>query len=86
MTFGPVPKTPKRKPDSSLVFENKNHTFLLIGALFIVLGFTAMYLEGQYEGFISLTVSPVVILAGYGLVGYGILWRPDPDKKYSDME
>lgn len=74
-----MPKSPKRKRSSVLVFEKHNYVLLLVGLLCIVAGFTAMYLDGQFEGFVSLTVAPILILAGYGIVGYGILWRPSPD-------
>lgn len=50
---------------------------LAVSVLLIVIGFVAMYLDGQFLGFISLTVSPLIIVGGYGLLVYAILWRPD---------
>jgi hypothetical protein len=35
-----------------------------------------MYLEGQFLGVISLNVSPILILAGYAGLIYGIMHRP----------
>ncbi|HKL89171.1 MAG TPA: DUF3098 domain-containing protein [Salinibacter sp.] len=67
----------RRKRPSALVFERRNYLFLALGVFLIVVGFVAMYLEGEFLGFISLNVSPIVILAGYAGVVYAILWRPD---------
>jgi uncharacterized membrane protein HdeD (DUF308 family) len=52
---------------------------LLLGAVLIVIGFTAMYLENQYQGFISLYVSPVLIIGGYAEIIYALLWSPSDD-------
>jgi len=81
-TAGVMPKSSKRH--SALVFEKRNYVLLLAGLFLIVVGFTAMYLDGQFEGFISLTVSPLLILAGYGIVGYAIMWWPTPDEQNAD--
>jgi hypothetical protein len=67
----------KRKRRKALVFEKRNYMLLLAGLLLIVVGFVAMYLEGEFLGFISLSVSPLMILAGYGVVGYSLLWWPE---------
>lgn len=72
-------KSSKQKRRSALVFEKRNYMLLLAGVLLIVVGFTAMYLEGEFLGVISLTVSPVLILAGYGVTGYALLWWPDEE-------
>jgi hypothetical protein len=71
----------RRKRSSVLVFERRNYLLLLAAVLLIVAGFVAMYLEGQFLGFISLNVSPIVIIAGYAGVIYAILWRPDEEEQ-----
>jgi hypothetical protein len=45
-------------------------------AALIVFGFVAMYLDGQFLGTVSLTVAPLIIVAGYALLIYAILTRP----------
>ena len=73
-----MPQSSRRQNRSgTLVFANWNYVFLLIGVALIVVGFTAMYLEGQYLGFISLYVSPVLIIGGYAEIIYALLWAPD---------
>ena len=41
--------------------------------LLIVGGFAAMYMENEINGFISLYVSPIVVMAGYVLVIFAII-------------
>ncbi len=79
-----MPKSSKQKRRRALVFEKRNYLLLLGGLLLIVVGFTAMYLEGEFLGFVSLTVSPLLILAGYAVVGYGLLWWPDDEADAAD--
>jgi uncharacterized membrane protein HdeD (DUF308 family) len=76
-----MPKSSRRKRPSPLVFERRNYLLLLLGVLLIVAGFVAMYLEGEFLGFVSLNVSPITIVAGYATVIYAILWRPDEADK-----
>lgn len=74
-------KSSRRKRPSPLVFERQNYLLLLLSVLLIVVGFVAMYLEGEFLGFVSLNVSPIVILAGYAGVIYSILWRPGEESE-----
>ena len=75
-----MPQSSERRGRSrSLVFERRNYLLLLLGAALIVIGFTAMYLENQYQGFISLYVSPVLIIGGYAEIIYALLWSPSDD-------
>jgi ABC-type Fe3+ transport system permease subunit len=81
-------KASKRRSSSSpsrLVFDSTNYLGLVVSTLLIAIGFVAMYLDGQFQGFVSLTVSPLLILAGYGGLIYAILWRPD-DESPADEE
>lgn len=75
-----MPKSSKRKRSSPLVFEKRNYLLLLVSVLLIVVGFGAMWMEGEFLGFVSLNVSPVVIVAGYAGVLYAILWRPNDEE------
>lgn len=54
---------------------------LLVSVLLIVVGFLAMWMEGAFLGFISLNVSPIVIVTGYAGVIYAILWRPSDEEE-----
>lgn len=67
----------KRKKDDQkpMLFTPLNYKLMGLGLLFLVIGFTAMRLENELHGFISLYISPVVIIAGYATVLYAILKR-----------
>jgi len=76
-----MPKSSKRRDRSGLlVFEKRNYLLLLLGVALIVVGFTAMYLENQYQGFISLYVSPILIVGGYAEIIYALLWSPSDEE------
>ena len=76
-----MPKSSKRRGRSGkLVFENRNYVLLLIGVALIVTGFTAMYIENAYQGFVSLYISPILIVGGYAEIIYALLWSPSDDE------
>lgn len=75
-----MPKSSTQKSPSPLVFEKRNYLMLLVSVLLIVVGFLAMWMEGEFLGFISLNVSPVVIMVGYAGVLYAILWQPNDEE------
>ena len=77
-------KRNRRVTDNAPMFFSA-YNFKLIGiAIFlIVAGFTAMYLENEVKGFISLFISPIVIMAGYILVIFSIM-KHDRQEHSSD--
>lgn len=63
----------KGEPEKPMLFSSGNYMFMLIGIMMVVTGFLAMYIESQEKGFISLYVSPIVIIAGFIVVAVSIL-------------
>ena len=61
-----------KKSNTSMFFSAFNYKLLGIAVLLIVGGFAAMYMENEINGFISLYVSPIVVMAGYVLVIFAI--------------
>lgn len=59
-----------------MVFDRQNYILLIIGVAAIVVGFALMRIENEVEGFLSLYVSPLLLLGGYLEIIYAILWRP----------
>ena len=57
----------------SMVFESFNYKLLALGLILITAGFTAMYLENEISGVISLFISPIVIMAGYVTIIFSIM-------------
>lgn len=64
-----------KKDTKPMFFTPLNYKILGLGILLVVIGFTAMRLENEVYGFVSLYISPVVILAGYVSVVIAILKR-----------
>lgn len=63
----------RTKDTKPMFFTPLNYKILGAGILLIVAGFTAMRIENEVYGFVSLYISPVVILAGYATVVVAIL-------------
>lgn len=70
----------KKTNRSALVFASQNYLLMALSVALIVIGFVAMYLDGQFLGVVSLTVSPIMIVSGYALLIYAILWRSDDEE------
>ncbi|SHE42890.1 hypothetical protein SAMN05443144_101276 [Fodinibius roseus] len=60
----------KKKP---MIFSAWNYKILAVGLLLVIVGFSAMYIENEVKGFISLYLSPVIIMTGYVSVIVAIL-------------
>jgi hypothetical protein len=76
-------KSRRKKPSAEqqpMLFDTSNYIWMAGGVGLILLGFLIMYLESEVRGFWSLYVSPVVVLAGFGVVAYSIM------KKRGDLE
>lgn len=56
-----------------MLFSSWNYKVLSLGLLLVIIGFTAMYLENEVNGFISLFISPIVVMAGYVTVIFAIM-------------
>ncbi len=68
-----VAKQTTRSGSDSMLFSPWNYKVLIVGFLLVVIGFTAMYLENEVQGVISLYISPIVIMAGYITVIFAIM-------------
>ncbi len=63
----------KAKENKPMLFSALNYKLLGLGVLMVIVGFTVMRLENKVDGFVSLYISPIVILAGYIVVIVAIL-------------
>lgn len=66
-----------------MLFSSANYRWLGIGCLLLLIGYTAMRLENEVHGWVSLYFSPIVLLCGYLIVIYAIL---KPHRDSSDPE
>ncbi len=62
-----------KKQSDPMLFSPLNYKLLGLGVLLVIAGFTGMYLENEFKGFISLYISPIVIMSGYITVIFAIL-------------
>lgn len=76
-------RTSRSRPSRPFVFTRRNYVLIIAGVLAVVVGYALMAIENEVYGFISLYVSPIIILGGYVGVIYGIMWRPNDEKSPS---
>lgn len=67
---------------SKLPFGKKNYQLMVAGLLIITLGFIIMMLDTEPHGFgfLGITLSPVVVLTGFVVEVFAILYTPKQDK------
>jgi len=68
----------------AMVFTRHNYLLLGLGLVMIVGGYVIMRMENEMDGFISLYVAPLILLAGYLEVIYAILWRPAKESEATE--
>lgn len=68
----------KLKPTDKInfVFGKNNYKIFLIGLGILVLGFILMIGKENIFDFRKITLAPIVIIAGFITIGYGILVKP----------
>ena len=68
---------------SNLPFGKKNYQLMVGGLLIITIGFILMMLDKEPHGFgfLGITLSPVVVLIGFIVEVYAILYTPKDENK-----
>ncbi|MBN8578311.1 MAG: DUF3098 domain-containing protein [Cyclobacteriaceae bacterium] len=63
---------------SKLAFGKRNYQLMIAGLLLLVIGFTIMALDSEPYGFgfLGLTLSPIIVLAGFITEIVAILYTP----------
>jgi ABC-type Mn2+/Zn2+ transport system permease subunit len=64
------------KEQGVLLFSKKNYTLMLIGLGLIALGNILMIGNEDIYSFTKITLAPVLIMAGFVLEIYAIMFRP----------
>ncbi|MVN21572.1 DUF3098 domain-containing protein [Mucilaginibacter arboris] len=59
------------------VFGKSNYRWLLISMAIVVIGFMLMIGDTDIYDFRKIVLSPIVVLAGFGVGFYAILKKPD---------
>ncbi len=68
-----MPKAKQATDSKPMFFSAFNYRLIGLAVLLIVGGFTAMLMENEVKGFISLYVSPIVVMIGYVVVIFAIM-------------
>ncbi len=84
-----LPKKQKNKQEqnkaaeiaATMPLEAVNYIMIALGALVIAASYWGMYLEREVDGFFTLFISPVTLIGAYLWVAFGVLYRPNRDKK-----
>ncbi len=58
------------------VFGKENYKFLIAGVVVVLLGFILMSGTENIMDFRKITLAPIVVIAGFIIVTYGILKKP----------
>lgn len=64
------------KASNQMPFDRLNYLLLAGCVGLIAIGYIIMRMDNQVDGFVSLYVSPIILLAGYLGVIYAIMKRP----------
>jgi len=72
----PQQKGRKGRRSVQMVFTRTNYLLLLLGLAIVVVGYVIMRMENEVDGFLSLYIAPVMILAGYLEIMYAIYYQP----------
>ncbi|MFC2086032.1 DUF3098 domain-containing protein [Bacteroidota bacterium] len=66
----------RRQQHLAMPFHARNYALMTAGLVVITIGYVIMALEQEVDGFLSLYVSPILLIAGYLEIIYAIVWRP----------
>jgi hypothetical protein len=66
-------KSSKSSDSQPMFFSSFNYKLIGVAIFLIITGFASMYMENEIDGFISLFISPIMIMAGYIIVIFAIL-------------
>lgn len=92
--MSPKPKTAKpnaeAKPKLEFIFNRSNYRLVILGLIFITLGFILMIGGGSDDpnvfdrsmfNFRRITLAPILVLIGYIIQVYAIMKSPSSDKQ-----
>ena len=68
--------------EKRLPFDRTNYMIMIGGIVTLILGFTVMSLDQEPYGFgfLGLTLGPIIVMLGFIIEFFAILYRPKQDK------
>ena len=69
----------RRAPKNVMPFGKRNYVLMVAGLVVVGIGYAIMAAEQEVDGFLSLYVSPILLMVGYLEIIYAIVWRQKDD-------
>jgi len=68
--------------ENKLPFGKRNYQMMAIGLILLIIGFIIMSIDkADYGfGFLGLTLGPIIVMAGFIIEIFAILYRPQNEK------
>ena len=66
----------KREALYGMPLQKENYLFIGIGFAVILLGYLIIGIERNVDGFLSLNLSPILIIGGFVWIIYAVLYKP----------
>lgn len=68
--------------EHKLPFSRKNYVLMITGLVILIIGFITMTLDSEPHGFgfLGLTLGPIIVVIGFILEIFAILYRPGNKK------
>lgn len=83
-------KQPEKKTSTNevMVFKKQNYTMLIASLAIIVIGFMVMGMAGgkAFDDPMKITVAPVIVLLGFALGVYSIMYTPKSENKEEESK
>ncbi len=70
-------KSSSKKANVAMPLQRENYIFIGIGLIGIMVGYLIMLFDSQVDGFLSLTVSPIILVASYVWIAFALLYKKD---------
>ncbi len=77
-------KRAKREALYGMPLQKENYLFIAIGFAVILLGYLLIGIERDVDGFLSLNVSPILIIGGFIWIIYAILYKPKSNDNFTN--
>lgn len=74
----------KREALYGMPLQKENYLFIAIGFAVILLGYLLIGIERDVDGFLSLNVSPILIIGGFIWIIYAILYKPKSNDNFTN--
>ncbi len=75
----------KREALYGMPLQKENYLFIAIGFAVILLGYLLIGIERDVDGFLSLNVSPILIISGFIWIIYAILYKPKSNDNITNV-